>query len=717
MSEAMHMRTTIGIFRRHLLAFLLTAGLVPLCAWIAILHTPRRYTATGSLIYDPSQYKTPELQSILRSDPITDAVMESQAQVLRGLRVARRVAERGELYENPAFNAALRRPTVSERVVHWLRFLGNVARTREPRGEIYGPTRDEARDATVLAVQAALHVEPVAGSHVLEVTFTASDPLVAAAAVNNAMDIYIKDQFRAKAAAVHRATDWLRARAGVLRAQVREAEDRIAAYRAAHDFAQGMHAALDAEKISHLGEDLIHARADLAAADARLDAARGRAGAAAQAAIAPSVAALRANLDQLSAQYQALTARVGPNHPDAISGRRQVAEARRAVDDEITRVVAAAEQDRRAAVERVAALEQTSRTAQQAADAQARAGIPLNAMERDAQAARGELNALLERIQQTTSQHAIESADAHEISLALPPATPSWPRPLPAMAAAIAAGVVLGLLLVNLLHLADTTLHGGEDVRTLLDLPCFALVPELSRRALRQVSIQDFAARRPLTAFSEQIRAVRAGLYLGAERPRVVAITAARPAEGKSMLALSLARSSGLGGEKVLLIDCDMRRPSLARWLQADNAVGLAELLRGEAEVADVLHEDPISGMHFIPAGRPGGDTFGMFMGAAMARLLADARRQYSLILLDSPPVQAITEARVLAAIADAAVLCIRWCATPRAVVSYSRELLEDAHAQVVGAVLTRVDPKAHVRSGYADAEVYHPRYKAYHTG
>ena len=227
---------------------------------------------------------------------------------------------------------------------------------------------------------------------------------------------------------------------------------------------------------------------------------------------------------------------------------------------------------------------------------------------------------------------------------------------------------------------------------------------------------------------------MRAALWLGVRKPRVVAITAARPAEGKSVLALSLARSASLGGERVLLIDCDLRRPSLARRLRADNTVGLSGLLRGQAVLEDVLHGEAVGGpmnaprvthpgvthrggLHFIPAGPSNNDAFGLFMGGDMARLLAEARRRYTLIVLDTPPVQAITEARVLAGIADAAVLCVRWRSTPREAVTHALELLEDAQAHVAGIVLTRVDPRAHVRSGYADAEVYHPRYQAYHSG
>jgi capsular exopolysaccharide synthesis family protein len=289
------------------------------------------------------------------------------------------------------------------------------------------------------------------------------------------------------------------------------------------------------------------------------------------------------------------------------------------------------------------------------------------------------------------------------------------------MAAAGLAGVLLGLMLVHLRHLTDSTLHSGEDVRTVLNLPCFALVPELTRRELRSAPIEEFALRRPLTAYAEQIRAVRAGLWLGVERPRVVAITAARPAEGKSVLALSLARSAALSGEKVLLIDCDMRRPSLASRLKVENGLGLSDLLRGKAKLREVVRGDPLGApghsADFVLTGQLNGDAFGLFMGAEMARLLTEARQEYALVVLDSPPIQAITEARVLAATADATILCVRWRTTPRDVVSYAIEMLEDAHAHVSGIVLTRVDPRAHVRSGYADAEVYHHRYKAYFPG
>ncbi len=758
--SADQVRTTIPVFlaalrqrRRTLIA---TIILVPLCAFLTLWQIKPLYTATGSLIYEPSEYTLRELQSILRTDPTTEAMMASQAEKLQSLHVAQRVAERGNLYSDPEFNAALRPPGLLRQGATAIRGLLGMETEPPPPDPIYGPIQDTTRERSMVAVQNVLHASPLRFSHVVEVTFTAQDPVVAAAAVNNAMDVYIKDQYAAKHRLVEHANELLEKQAHDLRLQVRKAEEKVTAYRADHGLSHGMHASTDSEAITHLTEDLEKARSDLAAANGRLDAARGNAGAAAQAAIAPSVMPLRARLDQVGAQIQAQQGRLGSAHPESQSLNRAYAETARTLQSEVGRVVAATEADQRAAAARVAALEQDLRDAQKAEDTAARAQIPLDAMSRDLDAARSQLQAVLDRMQQTAQQAAVESSEAHEISQAIPPEQPSSPRTVQAMAAACAGGVFLGLMLVYLLHLADNTLHSGDAVRSVTGTPCFALIPQVGKRALGYLSIQDYVVRRPLTAFAEQVRALRAGLWFGGGpggqgqrgqgrggqgrdgqgqgdqarggqgqggqgQPRIVAITAARPAEGKSLLTLALGRSAQLGGDRVLAIECDLRQPSFLRRFGVESgrtrATGLAEILKGDAAWRDCVKDDPLTGLAFIPAGRAGGDVLRLFLSDALNTLLRDASQDYDLILLDAPPVQAMTEARVIAAAADATLLCVRWRSTPRATLLNALEMLQDAHAKVIGTVLTRVDPRAHLRSGHADAEVYHRRYKSYYRG
>ncbi len=710
-TDALSPRLLLAALRRRRLALLCNILLWPLLAFVAIKQMTPEYTAVGSLVYEPSEYKVRELQSVLQTDPITEAVMASQAEILRGLHVVQRVAERGNLYDNPEFNRSLRPRGHVQRAIDAVRaWFPRPSAPNAADVQVAGPTHDARRDATLLAVQDAFEAHTVKFSRVLEVSFTSESPVVAATAVNNAMDIYIKDQYAAKYKAVDRATEWLSKRAVELRKDVRDGEDRIAVYRARQGLAQGMHAGMDAEEISNLAEDLVHARTELGNAESKLDAARGNAGAAAQAAIAPSVVQLRAMQDQFSAQIQAQQGRLGPNHPELRSLQRQYADAQRAVSAETARVVGATEAELRAARERVGTLEQDLRNGEAAADRSASAQVSLNAMQRDVDASRQQLQAVLDSIQRTGQQAAIESSEAHEISLALPPTTPSFPRTVPLMAAVTAFGLLAGLLLVYLLELVDTTLRSGEALRAAVGLPCFALLPEMPRRVLGHLSVDEYVARKPLSPFAEQVRVLRAGLWMGAERPRVIAVTAARPGEGKTTVALALARSAALSGEHVLVMECDLRRPTFAVRMKATAPEGLADCLRGKVTAEQAICTDGITDMDVMQAGHVGTDLPDRFLSHTMAQMLTDLRDKYDLILLDSPPVQAIAEARILAGIADATLLCVRWCATPAPVVKHTLELLDEAHATVVGCALTRVDARAHVRSGYADADVYHRR-------
>ncbi len=697
----------MAILRRRRWLLLASILLCPLLAYVAITQLTPRYTATGTLLYDPSGYKLRELQSILQVDPITDAVMTSQAEVLRGLPVAEQVMVRLNLLANPEFNASLRPLSLLGRATAVIRRWLSTAEPDES-ADLPGPRLDPDRSATLKAVREALTVTPIKASHVLEVSFTAADPVIAAAAVNIAMDVYVKSQLGAKYGAVARARQWLEQRRDELRREVRREEDAIAQYRAEHGLVEGMHARLDSEQISLLTENLARARSAMAEAEGKLDAASGRAGAAAQAAIAPSVVQLRARHDQLSSDLQALLGQRGDNHPNVQSVRAQLADVDRTIAAETGRVVAAIGADVRASRERVDALRRDldEQQAQIARDAQAQ--VPLNAMQRDLEASRSLLQSVLERIQETAERPAIEGPDAHEISLALVPGRQSFPRTGAWMAAAAALGIVLGLLLVYVVELAEATFRSGDDVRSVLGLPCLGLVPLVPPRKLRTGSVEEYVTRRPHSVLAEQLRALHAGLTLATERPRVVAVTAALAKEGKTTLTHALACLAALNGERVIVVNCDIRHPA------ADyDGQGLVECLREQATLAEAIRHPP-SGADFLPCGRGEPNALGLLTSATMVRVLQTLRHDYDLVLLDTPPAEAITDARVIAGLADATLFFVRWRATSRAVALHALQLLEEAHANVVGAALTQVDVAVHLRSGYADAEAYHPRYGGY---
>jgi len=706
-------RSILSILRRRKVTLIGCAVLIPTLAAIALMRMTPLYTATGSLIYEPDEFKLPELQSILQVDPTTDAVVASQVEVLRGLRLIEPVAQQLNLFANPEFNAALRPAPWYAGMLRWVQALF-ASQDTDAAAEA-GPPTASSGGAVLLAVQRALDVRTVNASHVLEVSFTSKDPMIAAAVVNNLMDTYIKSQLAAKLNATDKARAWLETRARELRAEVRAAEDRIVQYRAERGLVQGVHAGLDTEQISQITEDLGRARADLATAEGRLDAARNHAGAAALAAVAPSVEQLRDQNSSLAAQLQSLTSRLGPNHPEVLALRREIEQVQHDLGAETARVVAASDAEVRAARDRVKTLEDNLASAEANVDRSEQAEIPLNALERDADASRTLLSAVLQRIQETAQRAAVETVDAHEVSLALPTGTPSFPRTGPMLAAATAFGLLFGLFVVYVQELADTSLRSGDDVRGSLELPCFALIPDVPRRRLGRLKVGDYAVLKPLSGFAEQVRALRAGLWRGgATRPRAIAVTAARQGEAKTTVALALGRIAAMTGERVMLLDCDLRRPELARLLGAEGRPGLAECLLGKESLESVTRNDPLTSMDYIPAGAAGLDMGGLFMSEAMARLLQTLRENYELVLMDAPPALAVSDTRMIAQFADATLFCARWRRTRREAVRNAIELLEEAQANVVGVALTRVDARAHGRSGYADADAVHSRYRQY---
>ena len=268
----------IGAIRQRRATLIATIVLVPLCTWLTVRQITPLYTATGSLIYEPAAYRLREMQSILREDPTTESMMASQAEILHSLHIAQKVAERGNLFDDPEFNSTRRPPGLLHRLGLHLRWLLGMETDAPPEDVVYGPVADRSRDMTMLAVQDRLRATAVRFSHVIEVSFTAADPAVAAAAVNNAMDAYIKEQYAAKHRLVDTATALLQKEAAELRQQVRQEEERMAAYRDRHGLSQGIHAGTDTEEITRLTEGLVTAHSTLAAASAKLDVARGKKG-------------------------------------------------------------------------------------------------------------------------------------------------------------------------------------------------------------------------------------------------------------------------------------------------------------------------------------------------------------------------------------------------------------------------------------------------------
>ena len=712
---------------RHKWVLLLCILLVPAIAWAALKQVTPLFTATASVIYEPAAYNEKELQSILTPDTTTDEVITTQVEVIKGLHSAERIVERFDLDRDPEFNGALRPKAtfaaISDGITGGIK--GGIAFLIRPVfpaaadslvASAEPPTAEDIRRRVVVSVQNAISAEAVRQSHVIDVSFTAESPTLAADVANELSTLYISDQLQLKFDAVRSANKWLEGQAHELQQQVQANENKIASYRTSQGLTQGVQAGLATEAVSRLSSNLDEANNELAQAEGQVSAAHGRMGNSAQAAISPSVVALRAQRDALSAQLQSLLAHLGPNHPTVISMRQQLSVLSSEVNAETGQVFAASEAAVRSARAKVASLQEQLRDARERVATAGQAEIPLDAMTREGEASRNLLQTVLDSMQRLSQQAAIETSDARVVSAALRPGEPSYPKTKILLPAAVLLGFCVGFLLVYLLELTQSKFRSGYDIRNVLGLNCLAQIPQIDQEKEGVAGMEEYLVQKPFSLGAEQVRSLRAALWLGASRPKVVAIAAARPGEGKTTTSICLGRSASLAGERIVVVECDTRKPSFAKLMGIKEKTGLLEFLSGTAPLEDVIHTDKLTSFDFIPAGIAGrSNSHSLFMSENMVMLLERLRRDYDLVVLDLPPVIAMTDARIVSSLAEATLLCVRWQTTPRAVAKHCYEMLQDAGANVVGAALTRVTMRAHAKSGHTDAEAYHSRYAPYY--
>ena len=264
-------------------------------------------------------------------------------------------------------------------------------------------------------------------------------------------------------------------------------------------------------------------------------------------------------------------------------------------------------------------------------------------------------------------------------------------------------------------------LQSSDDVATALGANTLSLVPLLKRSRIRKtVSPEEYVIHRPASSFAESLRSLHTSLLIAnAEQSgglQSVLVTSSLPEEGKTTVSLATARVAASGVQRVLLLDADMRTNRIGELLGLA-PVGLGQVLSGKVDVADAIQRDSASNLDVLVAGQRISNPTDLITSTAMRDLLAQMAARYDLIVVDSPPVLAVSDARFLARLTDTTVFVVKWMSTKRAVAGLGFRQLIDAGAQVSGVVLSMVDVRKSARYGYADSGYYRYGYGRYGYG
>ena len=330
-------------------------------------------------------------------------------------------------------------------------------------------------------------------------------------------------------------------------------------------------------------------------------------------------------------------------------------------------------------------------------DQQARIGAQVEDLERDAQATRSVYETLLGRLGEIEAQVGAEDADARLISPAAPPNRPSFPNMPVFSCVALIVSAGLGVGIGFLLEKRNRGITGLDDLEDVDDLLTLEPLPFVTRRERRGRLLPDMLVADPKSVLAEKVRALRgdiARLRRG-EPPRVIAITSALPGEGKTTMALLLGRSMASAGLQVLLIECDLRRPTTARQIGLKiNGPGLVAALRDGVSFAAATVTDPNSSMRILAVEKNVARAQDLLSGDALPRLLAEVRQLYDYVLIDTPPLGAVSDAMLIAPHADGTLLVVRWHSTSVAAVTAVVRKLARHDLRISGVVLNATDLK-----------------------
>ena len=580
---------------------------------------------------------------------------------------------------------------------------------------------DSARTSAVLATfKGNLQVALVPNTRIIEVRYRSPDKNIAARVVNTLANTYVEQNFKTRFESTMQASDWLSKQLVDLQIKVETSQEKLVKYQKEHeilgiDEKQNITTAkLDelnreltsAESVRMEKESIYHlvqtGDSDSIAAAANVDGASR--GSSANSALLEK---LREQQADLKIQVAQLSTQFGPSYPKLAQLNSQLKEVDAEIQTEIRKVAARLRGDYLAAVQRESMLRTALEQQKQEANKLNESAIEYSLLKRDVDANRTLSEGLLERLKEAGVTAGLRSNNFRIVDVARVPTSPSGPNLLKNLGFALALGLSTGIGLAFLLESMDNTVRTPEQAQTISALPSLGMIP-LGSRSTREMganqklalasskeAVELVTQSRPRSQMAESYRALRTSLLLtfAGGPPTVILITSALPEEGKTTTSVNSAIVLAQKGTRVLLIDADLRRPSIHKTLGMGPKIGLSNVLTGAATLQQAIIPSTILPELFIlPAGTPPPNPAELLASAKMKNVLAELRKQYDHIVIDSPPTLSVTDAVVISTDADAVVLVIRSGHTTKPALRRARDILLQVNARVCGVLVNAVD-------------------------
>jgi succinoglycan biosynthesis transport protein ExoP len=696
----------------------LITGLSIVVGATLVAISPYKYTAQTDMIIDTKRVTWTQTEMASENRTVEDASVESEIETTKSEKVAEAVIRRLHLTEDPEFVGAgsgLRRRIFS------LFKLGS--------GPEQEPSNDELMRRVVGSVKDNLRVTRLGRSYIEQIAYTSLDRDKAAKIANAFADAYIEDQLQAKFEATRRASAWLEQRIGELRQQASNAYKEVQDFKSENSIIIGVDGKLASEvELDQLGIALAKARADTSQARAKLDrisrVLEQRSDkesfnipdpVVTDALSNPVITKLRQQFLDDQNKESEWSARYGADHTAARNLRAEMAALQRAIWDEISRIAESYKSELQIAKSQEESIDKRMIEVFQKSASTRQSQVRLRELETAANTYRGIYETFLSRFTQSVQQQSFPSTEARVVTFASPPRGPSSPKISLTLALAALCGLGLGIMSALAREQMNRQIHTRAQLEKLLGISCLAVLPAFPQKkpVLRKLqATRDSSAFRqisevaPFSATAEALRYIKVAIDLHPTGGKVVGIVSALPGEGKTTVATGFAAFVAKSGARTLLIDADLRNPSMTRTLGYVNAPGLVNMVADKSDFNDLVITDSKFKFDFLPSStrmKPSNSS-DILNSPAIKEMLRAAKNDYDYVLVDLPPILPVVDVKAVAHLFDAFVLVVEWGSTSTDEIVKAVGASSIVSERLLGAVLNKADEAVMRRfEGYSD--------------
>jgi len=689
------------------------------------------YEATIRLIIEKENPNVVSIQEVMAVDASGGDYYQSQYKIIQSRTVARDVIRRlhleksEEFFPKPKddFISNLRR-SVRQTIAFWKDSIVSLLKT-EKEDVTFATAEEYDQDSgLVSSFVGRVNVEPLKGSRLVDVSFQARNPVLAAKIVNILASAYIDRNLEIKLAAVKDAVRWLHGRIEEERKRVEKAEEALLRYKEKHhiitDFSSDTER-ITAQKLAQLNAKVVEAESRRVEAETRYKQAIALEGSPDMLDSIPEVlnnelirqikimeVGLFKRMSELSKKY-------GQKHPRMVAIQSELITLQKRRIQEVNRVINSLRNEYLVALAGEKSLKVSLATQKNESLQLNQKAIEYGVLRREAESAMHMYELLVKRFKETTVTEDMRTGNIRVIDRAEVPNGPVNIKKKRMMLLAIIVSLFVGIGLAFFFEYLDNTIKIPEDVSQYLKIPYLGHAPLFSTETKDNqdddVTPELVTFHSPLSAASESYRGIRTNiLFSSAESaPQVILMSSARPLEGKTITTANLAVTFSLSDSKVIILDCDMRRPKIHKLFGVAKDCGISNLLVGNSDIGEAIIHTQIPNLDVIPCGPVPPNPSEILGSTRMVTLLNDLRKQYAHILIDSSPSTAVTDPVVLSKSVDGVVLVIRAGDTSREIAKNNVAQFETVGARILGAVLNGVDM---ARDGY-----YYYQYYYYYYG